>query len=221
MQLPLNELFQTVQGEGSRTGTPSTFVRLQGCNVGCPWCDTKNTWHMIDQAPLDAVLDKRESDSRFAWVESGDLVARITKNSNARHVVITGGEPCQYDLTQVTDLLIDAGRSVQIETSGTEPVRVARQTFVTMSPKVDMPGGRTVLDQTIERADEFKMPVGKYADIGRLDEILKRRCRAWVASDIWLQPISESAKATELCRFVAADRGWRVSLQLHKVAGIR
>ena len=220
MRLPLNELFETIQGEGSKTGTPSTFVRLQGCDVGCPWCDTKHTWELNEASALSDVLDKHGSDERFAWVSVEDVVT-LVDGRRTKHVVITGGEPCQYDLRELTQALIDHGHSVQIETSGTEPVRAASDVFVTLSPKFDMPGGRAVLDEAVERGDEIKMAVGKPSDVVKLEEMLKHRHRPWTSHDVWLQPISESMKATELCRQIAAERGWRVSLQLHKSAGIR
>jgi 7-carboxy-7-deazaguanine synthase len=188
--------------------------------VGCPWCDTKNTWALTKEAPISDVLAKQGSDDRFAWVEIEDL-ANLVIGCETRHVVITGGEPCQYDLGALTRALVSRNHTVQIETSGTEPVRATAQAFVTMSPKFDMPGGRTVVDDAIERADEFKMPVGKPADVEKLVEMLKRRRRPWRPDMIWLQPISESEKATETCRRLAAERGWRVSLQMHKQAQIR
>lgn len=220
MRLPLNELFDTVQGEGSKTGTPSVFVRLQGCGVGCPWCDTKHTWDMKQASPLLAVMDKHLGDHRFAWLSATDL-ADLVARRGTRHVVITGGEPCQYDLNDFTETLLDMGRSVQIETSGTEEVRAADEVFVTVSPKVAMPGGKHIVAQAVERADEIKMPVGKADDIDKLLKVLDLRRRPILNNNIWLQPISESVKATELCRQVAADKGWRVSLQMHKQANIR
>jgi 7-carboxy-7-deazaguanine synthase len=220
MQLPLNELFETVQGEGSMTGTPSTFVRLQGCDVGCPWCDTKHTWTMDEPVHLEDVLAKTISDARYAMVDTDELALRICQRCS-HHVVLTGGEPCQYDLTELAFRLLGSGRSVQIETSGTEPVRAPPPVFVTLSPKLDMPGGRSIVPDTLDRANEIKMPVGKMADVEKLDLLLNHRTSPWRARDVWLQPLSESAKATELCRQVAAERGWRVSLQMHKQANIR
>jgi 7-carboxy-7-deazaguanine synthase len=219
MQLPLNEFFKTIQGEGSKTGTPSTFLRLQGCEVGCPWCDTKYTWDMDRFAILHDVVAKTSGDHRFAWASLKDLLALI--GTDRTHVVITGGEPCKYDLRELTGTLIDLGHSVQIETSGTERVQASNETFVTLSPKIDMPGGKTIKAEAVERADEFKMPVGKMADVLKLDALLASRRAAWGPGDVWLQPLSESRKATELCREVAALRGWRVSLQMHKQADVR
>jgi 7-carboxy-7-deazaguanine synthase len=220
MQLPLNELFETVQGEGSKTGTPSTFVRLQGCDVGCPWCDTKYTWHMDERVSLDDVLAKTGSNPCYAVVDTDELAFLVCQRKS-RHVVLTGGEPCQYDLTELAFQLLASGRTVQIETSGTEPVRAPHSVFVTLSPKLNMPGGLPFVFDTLERANEIKMPVGKMADVEQLDQLLMRRRAPYRARDVWLQPLSESAKATELCRQVAATRGWRVSLQLHKQANIR
>jgi 7-carboxy-7-deazaguanine synthase len=84
-----------------------------------------------------------------------------------------------------------------------------------------MRGGRSIVPDALQRADEIKMPVGKMADVEQLDRLLISRISPCRARDVWLQPISESAKATELCRQVAAARSWRVSLQLHKQANIR
>jgi 7-carboxy-7-deazaguanine synthase len=164
-------------------------------------------------------LNGKAGEERFAWASLNDLMGLV--GSKRTHVVITGGEPCQYDLRELTGSLIDVGHSVQIETSGTEEVKATNETFVTLSPKIDMPGGRVVKAQAVNRADEFKMPVGKMADVEKLDALLLTRRRKWFPEDVWLQPISESEKATEICRQVAAMRGWRVSLQLHKQAGVR
>ena len=91
----------------------------------------------------------------------------------ARHVVITGGEPCIHDLT-ATDLTCSNknGFSCQIETSGTHEVRCTPNTWVTVSPKLNMRGGYEVLSQALERANEIKHPVGRVRDIEALDELL-------------------------------------------------
>jgi len=222
--LPVNEVFETIQGEATYTGTPSVFIRLQGCDVGCPWCDTKHTWaknaaHQMDQA---AMLAKPGDGPAWAQVEVGSLVA-IAANHKARHVVITGGEPCDYDLTELTATLLDIGKTVQVETSGTAPVRVAARTWVTVSPKVNMPGGKPLLREALQRADELKMPVGKQADIDALQEIISQVAHAHGGRYpvVWLQPLSTSEKATALCAKAATLYGWRLSVQTHKYAGLR
>lgn len=216
--LPVNEIFTTIQGEASFTGTPATFVRLQGCPVGCAWCDTKHTWYLnADKVSTLHELDAKTADSeRYAWVECADIVQRARTD----HVVLTGGEPCLYDLVELTSQLIQAGHSVQIETSGTQPVRAHEDTFVTVSPKVRMPGGFHLDDSALKRADEIKMPVGRMRDIYELQELIDTG-RVLSATPVYLQPLSLSAKATALCVEQAIARNWHVSIQTHKMIGVR
>jgi 7-carboxy-7-deazaguanine synthase len=195
---PVNEIFETLQGEGFHVGTPSVFLRLQGCDVGCAWCDTKHSWPSDDRNLMSA----------------GDLLDECLKY-RSRHVVLTGGEPCQFDLTDLTESLLDHGFTVQIETSGTYPVRVSPGVWVTVSPKVGMK--RQVRTEAVKRANEIKHPVGKPQDIDNLRAILHHAN----TNIIWLQPLSQSQKATGLCCLAAIENGWRVSFQVHKYAGLR
>lgn len=220
LSLPVNEIFATVQGEGAFTGTPATFVRLQGCPVGCPWCDTKHTWEVETgmRRSLSVVQEKADVPSaEYADVEVDDLVTAI-EAERPRHVVVTGGEPCLYNLSELTRRLLGGGRRVQLETSGTELVRAARGTWVTVSPKLNMPGGREVRRDALERADELKIPVGKLADYERAKPLLGMVRPSCL---VWLQPLSQSAKATTLCVEIATEYGHRVSVQVHKYLGVR
>lgn len=151
---------------------------------------------------------------------SEDLLAVINRQGyTARHVVITGGEPCIHDLMPLTDLLEKSGFSCQIETSGTHEVRCMPNTWVTVSPKVNMRGGYDVLSQALERANEIKHPVGRVRDIEALDELL-----ATLSDDkprvIALQPISQKEDATRLCIETCIARNWRLSMQTHKYLNI-
>lgn len=215
----VNEVFQSIQGEAHHAGTPSVFVRLQGCAVGCPWCDTKHTWALNpgQEVSTEQMLAKAADASTFARMTQDDILSVVSR-FNARHVVITGGEPCTYDLRGLTDALLRAGRSVQIETSGTQPVRVAPETWVTVSPKLGMPGGFVVRDEALARADEIKLPVGKMADVERLSALIAGKI---TTDEIWLQPISRSQKATELCLSQAIARNWKLSVQIHQFLGVR
>ena len=217
--LPVNEIFETMQGEATYTGTPAVFVRLQGCEVGCPWCDTKHTWSVDPDniVPPSEMLRKRGDNPNFAEMFTRDIAHRVTKFT-ARHVVITGGEPCQYDLTLLTTMLVGYGCTVQVETSGTEEVRVHAKTFVTVSPKIDMPGGKEILIHALIRANEIKHPVGKQADVNNLRNLL---LGLPITAPVFLQPLSQAKKATALCVAAATDSGWRVSIQTHKFAGVR
>ncbi|MDZ7902019.1 MAG: 4Fe-4S cluster-binding domain-containing protein [Rheinheimera sp.] len=97
----VNEIFETIQGEGSYTGTPAIFVRLQGCPVGCAWCDTKHTWEINTDLliQLGDTARKKADSEHFADCDAQGLLQLIRNQGyRARHVVITGGEPCLYDL---------------------------------------------------------------------------------------------------------------------------
>lgn len=218
-RLPINEHFLTLQGEAIFTGTPSLFVRLQGCPVGCGWCDTKYTWDEPGVAPETEarhIANKLTPDSRFAWLTPPEILGLCP--DSIRHVVLTGGEPAIHDLTEISALLINSGRTVQIETSGTFPILAHPDAWVTVSPKLDMPGGRSVLDAALARASEIKFPVGKERDLQALRErILPRLSRE---IPIYLQPLSLSKRATGLCVEAALRHGWRVSIQVHKLIGI-
>ncbi|MDF2179329.1 7-carboxy-7-deazaguanine synthase QueE [Aliiglaciecola sp. CAU 1673] len=221
-ELKLNEVFESIQGEGSFTGVPSIFVRLQGCPVGCAWCDTKHTWEIhpeLEQSAEQVLAKTAESECWFSTTPA-DLLALFGKEGyRARHVVLTGGEPAMYDLRELTALLLEHGYSVQIETSGTFDIQVSPGTWVTLSPKVNMKGGYEVLDQALARADEIKHPVAMQKHIEELDALLARPATNPKAL-IYLQPISQQKRATELAVQTCIARNWRLSLQTHKFIGI-
>lgn len=222
MQYPINEMFQTLQGEGLYTGVPAIFIRLQGCPVGCSWCDTKHTWDKLasrETSMQQIVVKDAESD---AWGSADEALLRqviADKGWTARHVVITGGEPCIHDLRPLTTALEAAGFGCQIETSGTHQVLCSEKTWVTVSPKVNMRGGYDVLDQALIRADELKHPVARQRDIDALDALLAT-LNDDKARIVALQPISQKADATELCIETCIARNWRLSLQTHKYLNI-
>jgi 7-carboxy-7-deazaguanine synthase len=187
-------------------------------------CDTKHTWD-LEGAPAistEAMLAKHKDAPTHAVMKSAEIIDLLTSSRfRARHVVITGGEPCLYDLGPLTYAISRAGMTAQVETSGTQPVAVSQKTWVTVSPKIDMPGGFDVLRQAIQAASEIKMPIGKMADIEALEQVLTMRDRP---CPVWLQPLSMSDKATRLCAEQAiahARDGWRVSIQVHKIMGVR
>lgn len=222
MHYPINEIFQTIQGEGVFTGLPAIFVRLQGCPVGCPWCDTRHTW-VVDPARevgVQAVLDcSNESDS-WSKMSTAQILASFQQlGYQARHVVITGGEPCLYDLQDLSTALITAGYQVQIETSGTSEIQTHERTWVTVSPKINMKGGLPVLVSALERANEIKHPVATERHVEELDALLvTARLRDDVV--IALQPISQKPRATQLAMATCIARNWRLSIQTHKYLDI-
>lgn len=218
--LPVNEIFETIQGEATFTGTPALFIRLQGCPVGCGWCDTKHTWDVTlgNDVKIAAMLAKEGDSDSFAYM-SVDALMKVILDAKSSHVVLTGGEPCLYDLWMLTHHIASTGKTVQVETSGTSPIKVCDETFVTVSPKLDMAGGKEVLLEALQRADEIKFPVGKQSDVDKLlDRIIPL-----VDDDalIWLQPLSQNKTATALCVKAATEHGWNVSIQTHKFIGVR
>jgi 7-carboxy-7-deazaguanine synthase len=165
------------------------------------------------------MAEKTESDSWFEHT-SEQLLALFKLNGYvAKHIVITGGEPCLYDLTEITSNLIIKGYSVQIETSGTYEIIAHPDTWITVSPKVNMPGGRPVLKSAMCRANEIKHPIAMQKHIEELDEVLTL-LGDQVAPNIYLQPISQQKRATDLAIETCIARNWRLSLQTHKFIGI-
>lgn len=225
--LPISEVFESVQGEAGWTGTPAVFIRLQGCPVSCGFCDTKHTWNVdpAQEIPAPEMMAKAEDAPTFARMGAMELARHVLGTMRARHIVITGGEPALYDLRPLSEILIEAGRTVQLETSGTHEIRIDPRAFVTVSPKIGMPGGYEVRDDAMARADEIKMPVGKPADVERLRDLVSpvMARKGWLDQipRIWLQPLSQSAKATALCVEAATANGWRISVQTHKYLGVR
>lgn len=222
MHYPVNEIFQSLQGEGFFTGIPAIFIRLQGCPVACAWCDTKHTWqHSPDkEIPFASVLTKSGNSDTWSSVTATQLLAAVRERDwRARHVVITGGEPALYDLTSLCDLFEANGFRCQIETSGTHSISCSATTWVTVSPKVNMRGGYSVLTAALLRANEIKYPIARERDIQCLDELLVK------ISDgnqciVSLQPVSQNDKATRLCLKTCLERNWRLSVQMHKYLNI-
>jgi len=222
MLYPINEMFQTLQGEGFYTGAPAIFIRLQGCPVGCSWCDTKHTWEKYadQQQPLTNIVHKSAESEAWADASVEQLLAVIAEQSwTAKHIVITGGEPALYDLTPLTEQFEQQGFQCQIETSGTHPIQCSAATWVTVSPKVNMRGGYDVLNSALLRANEVKHPVGRQRDIDALDLLLSQVPPS-TERIIALQPISCKKAATELCIATCIARNWRFSMQTHKYLNI-
>lgn len=218
----INEVFESLQGEGSYTGLPSIFIRLQGCPVGCPWCDTKHTWEVepnLQISALDVMAQKEETKNWFS-ASSQELLSLFNQQGYvAKHLVITGGEPCMYDLTAITEFFIELGYSIQIETSGTYEIQAHPDTWVTVSPKVNMPSKRPVLKSAMLRANEIKHPVAMQKHIDELDQVLALLPEGR-SPQVYLQPISQQKRATNLAIKTCIARNWRLSLQTHKFIGI-
>ncbi|WP_367986485.1 7-carboxy-7-deazaguanine synthase QueE [Vibrio sp. NTOU-M3] len=215
-------MFETIQGEGVFTGVPAVFVRLQECPVGCAWCDTKQTWDATpqDERSVEEVLTKTIDTPTWCRMSAEDIIEQYRQlGFNANHIVITGGEPCIYDLRALTSAFEAIGCYCQIETSGTYEIQATDSTWVTVSPKVAMKGKLPVLDIALQRANEIKHPVATDKDIEQLD-VLIQRANVSEKTTIALQPISQKPRATQLCIDTCIKRNWRLSIQTHKYLSI-
>jgi 7-carboxy-7-deazaguanine synthase len=221
IQYKINELFETIQGEGSFTGQPSIFIRLQGCPVGCSWCDTKHTWEieLSDEVSQNTMLAKAQETSQWAAMTVDQILALVKeKGFQAKHIVITGGEPCMVDLTPLCEAFELQEYSTQVETSGTFDIRVSDKCWVTVSPKINMRGGYAILNSAMIRANEIKHPVATEHHVSELKELLAEHNIK--STPIYLQPISQKPRATELAIATCIANNWRLSVQVHKYLGI-
>lgn len=220
-QYKINEMFETIQGEGSFTGQPSIFIRLQGCPVGCSWCDTKHTWDIDPEREVSAPVMLAKSAETDEWAEFSiaDLLQTIVDNGwQAKHIVLTGGEPCMVDLEPLCRVLEESGYSTQVETSGTFEVLVSPKCWVTVSPKVNMRGGYKVLGSAMHRANEIKHPVATEQHVDDLKALLAEH--GVTDTPVYLQPISQKERATQLAIDTCIANNWRLSIQVHKYIGI-
>ncbi len=154
------------------------------------------------------------------WAESHaiEIAAFVSHNyPTFLWVLVTGGEPADQELEELVDALHDAGYNCAIETSGTADGHLlAAFDHVCVSPKLKMPGGKAILPEVVREADEVKHVVGKQAHVEELLALLKACKVNKHKTTVCLQPLSQSAKATDLCVAACKQYGWRLSVQLHK-----
>lgn len=191
--LPLVEAFHTLQGEGYHAGRAAYFIRLGGCEAGCPWCDAKYTWNA----------------SRHPLTPVGAIVDGV-REAGARTVVITGGEPLLYPLGPLTGALHDAGVEILLETSGAAPFS-GEFDWVCLSPKRQMPP----LDEAFVRASELKVVIASADDRAWAEACAARctpACRLYMQAE-W----SVREEVTPLMvDYVKRHPEWRLGLQSHK-----
>ena len=199
--LPVVETFHSLQGEGHHSGRSAFFIRLGGCNVGCPWCDTKHSWP-ADQHPSVAL-------------ETLAQQALNAQNNGAAFVVITGGEPLHHDLaplTQALDRHVDL--PIHLETSGVDPLS-GRFDWITLSPKRHRPPRHDLL----QACHELKVVVHGPEDIA-FAAAMEAQCLE--STQRLLQPGWESTTGEQLALdHVRQHAEWRLSLQSHKWLRIR
>ena len=192
---PVVETFHSVQGEGLWTGVSAFFIRLAGCDVGCPWCDTKISWSAKPHPRLTV-----------------DTLVEQVESARPYMVVITGGEPLMHDLGPLTQAL--AGARLHLETSGAHPFS-GDFDWVTLSPKRFKPP----LAEIYHRCQELKVVVADPTDL----EWAEAQA-AQVPGDALrlLQPEWNSPASQQLVfDYVRQHPSWRLSLQTHKFLGVR
>ena len=191
------ERFLTVQGEGAYTGAAAWFIRLGGCDVGCAWCDVKESWDV----------------NAHPHVTSGTLVDEAVA-SKAPICVVTGGEPAMHDLTALTEGLQAAGIRTHIETSGTHPLTGSGD-WVTFSPK----RFKAPLDAIYAQTDELKVIVVNRQDLewGR-----EHAAQLEAPAQLYFQPEWDRREQVleYTVAFVQENTEWRISLQTHKYLGL-
>ncbi len=194
--LPLMEAFYTIQGEGFHKGMASYFVRIGGCDVGCHWCDVKESWNAKLHPPTD----------------TNKIVQDALAYSNT--VVVTGGEPLTWDMGPITSELKKAGAQIHIETSGAYPI-TGTWDWICLSPKkIKLPQ-----QEIYSLANELKVIVFNKDDFKFAQEQASK-----VNSDciLYLQPewSNRDKMIPLIVDFVMANPQWKVSLQTHKYLNI-
>ncbi|MEM7066768.1 MAG: 7-carboxy-7-deazaguanine synthase QueE [Cyanobacteria bacterium P01_B01_bin.77] len=195
--LPIVETFHSIQGEGTWAGKSAFFIRLAGCDVGCPWCDTKHSWNSkrYPQQSIDELV----------------LHAQATRPCM---VIITGGEPLMHDLSELTKNLHQAGLRIHLETSGAHPFS-GKFDWVSFSPKRFKPPHDSVYPQV----NELKVVVANADDLAWAESEAAK-----VTPDTikLLQPEWNSSDSARLIfDYILKHPDWQLSLQTHKFLGVR
>lgn len=195
--LPLMEAFYSLQGEGFYKGTAAYFIRLGGCDVGCHWCDVKESWaaEAYPLVPVDTIVT--------------DALA------HSKTMIITGGEPLMWNLDLLTEKLRAAGARTHIETSGAHPLSGTFD-WICLSPKkIKRPVG-----DVLQKANELKMVIYNNNDFLFAEEMA-----AQVSPDclLYLQPewSKRAVAMPKIVDYVMAHPQWKASLQMHKYLEIR
>jgi len=203
VKLPIHETFQcTVQGEGYWTGTLVDFIRLAGCPVRCPWCDTgyANGGQGLPSVPQS--------------------IAQLLAQLQSPRVVITGGEPFIHrDLPELVEALLQADKQVSIETSGAYWQDVSPLAWITLSPKEHVNPKYPVQELFWTRANEIKLVVSTGEEVDFYDNFLKRN----VKTQVFLQPEwnSKESAIPIILELLKKNHSYRLSLQTHKFIGVQ
>ncbi len=197
LDLPVMEAFYTLQGEGFYQGSAAYFIRLGGCDVGCVWCDVKESWD-ASKHPLKTI---------------SDIVANAEKNP-ARLAVVTGGEPLMHSLDPLTRALKTAGFKTNIETSGSHPLS-GTWDWICLSPKKF----KAPLPAILPLANELKVVIFNASDFKWAETYATQ---VSPACKLYLQPEWDKAGTMTplIVDYIKANPQWELSLQLHKYINV-
>ncbi|MEJ7625342.1 MAG: 7-carboxy-7-deazaguanine synthase QueE [Ferruginibacter sp.] len=196
-ELPVMESFYTLQGEGFHQGKAAYFVRLGGCDVGCVWCDVKESW-----------------DANIHPVKKIEKIVEEIKTTPARMVVITGGEPLLHDLGALTASLQLQGLATNIETSGSSPLS-GTWDWICLSPKKF----KQPLEEIFPLANELKIIVYNHSDFAWAE---KYAAKVSINCKLYLQPewSRVSLITPQIIDYIKMDPKWELSLQIHKYINV-
>lgn len=197
VKLPIMESFYTLQGEGYHQGKAAHFIRIAGCDVGCHWCDVKESW------------DRNQHNE----IEIGDLL-KDAQQSECKFIVITGGEPVMYNLEALTGQFVENGYYLALETSGAYSLSGSWH-WICLSPKKN----KAPLEEYYERAHELKVVVYNRDDIRWAEEHAKKvnkNCKLYLQAE-W----SKRDKISPiLIDYIKKNPQWSLSMQSHKYLDI-
>ncbi len=191
------ESFYTIQGEGHHQGKAAYFIRLAGCDVGCVWCDVKESWE-VEEHPIVKI----------------DQIVSDAATHEARLAVVTGGEPFMYDLSLLTAKLKSKNFQTNVETAGVYPI-TGEWDWICFSPKKF----KEPLDEYYDRADELKVIVFNDSDFKWAQE---HASKVNASCKLFLQPewSKREAMTPKIIDYVKSHPEWEISLQTHKFMNI-
>ena len=210
--LPVMESFYTLQGEGFHQGRAAYFIRLGGCDVGCVWCDVKDSWDAAKHPKftVSEIVAKLKEETKTKFQNPNPKF----QNSNLPIVVITGGEPLMHNLDALTKAIHAAGFQTNIETSGSSPLS-GEWDWICLSPKKF----KAPLPEVVPHASELKVVIFNKSDF---DWAETYAAQVTPSCKLYLQPEwDKAAQVTPLIiDYIKANPQWELSLQVHKYINV-
>jgi len=208
--LDIVEIFSTIQGEGIYAGWPSIFLRLGGCNLACSFCDTE--FEDFENIHIRDILKTIDKESKNI---NGEKVRKL--------IVITGGEPMRQPIEKICEELIKQGFMVQIETNGTIFRNLNDNVDIVCSPKNTSNGYKRIREDLLPKINAFKFIISKNnEDYNNISEV----GQSDYSIPVYVQPMDEyddvmNAENVKYTAKLAQEKGYLLSMQLHKILSIR